>query len=245
MSEYRVYRSRPARTRQGGRRRGAGAAGRGRRLARGARPEPAARGAGLRALVIWAAVAVAAALATALVLVLRPRHARQLPRRLRPRQALGQSPRLGAGRRPVIAVAIVAAVTAYLAFGRHLAVKLVGVAVVVVRARGPRAGARLGERHGEHRRRSARRAGRRGHETEKELRPPCPGKPMNILLIGSRQGPARRPRALRHADPRAPRPRDQEHLHALGAARPARRHPGLRLRQDQRGLRLRRAGRSP
>ena len=38
---------------------------------------------------------------------------------------------------PVVAVAVVAAVTAYLAFGRHLALKLVGVAVVVAALAAP------------------------------------------------------------------------------------------------------------
>ena len=52
--------------------------------------------------------------------------------------------------------------------------------------------------------------------------PPLPDKPMNILLIGSdKSSDPGRPRALGHADARAPRPRDQEHLHALAAARPA------------------------
>ena len=66
-------------------------------------------------------------------------------------------------------------------------------------------------------RRSPDRRGRRGDASRR-----IPDKPMNILLIGSRQEHRpRRPRALGHADPRAPRPGDQEHLDALAAARPA------------------------
>ena len=75
---------------------------------------------------------------------------------------------------PVVVVAAVALVTAYLAFGRHLAVKLVGVAVVVVvlatpglavgYANGLVAGRRRRDRHrGQDRRGDAAdRGGRRG-----------------------------------------------------------------------------------
>src|SRR5450756_1953101 len=86
---------------------------------------------------------------------------------------------------PVIAVAIVAAVTAYLTFGRRLAVKLIGIAVVVAALAAP--GLALGWANG-----TVSVVGHRSAEQEtvvsdieKELRPALPGKAMNILLIGS------------------------------------------------------------
>jgi LCP family protein required for cell wall assembly len=86
---------------------------------------------------------------------------------------------------PLVAVAIVGAVTAYLAFGSHLVVKLIGVAVVVAALAAP--GLALGWANG-----TVSVVGHRTVEqetvvtnTEKELRPALPGKAMNILLIGS------------------------------------------------------------
>ena len=81
------------------------------------------------------------------VLVLRPRGGRQLPGRPRYRQATGKVPGWRRSGAPVAAVAAVALVTAYLAFGRHLAVKLVGVAVVVRHAGRAGAGRRVRQRH--------------------------------------------------------------------------------------------------
>src|SRR5450756_2865084 len=66
MSEYRVYKtgeSEPVRVSGAAAPEPLAAPG---RAQRAARPEPAARGAGLRILVIWAAIAVAAAVAAAL-----------------------------------------------------------------------------------------------------------------------------------------------------------------------------------
>jgi LCP family protein required for cell wall assembly len=93
---------------------------------------------------------------------------------------------------PVIAVIAVALVTAYLAFGRHLAVKIVGVAVVVLVLATP--GLAVGYANGLV-------SGVGGDQTgsaaktpdqqkaiddaNKEITRPLPNKPMNILLIGS------------------------------------------------------------
>ena len=145
---------------------------------------------------------------------------------------------------PVVAVAVLAAVTGYLAFGRHLAVKLIGVAVVVIALAAPglalgwangTVSAVGGQTHGRRRRSSPRReeqpasgAARQGHERAAHR-------------LGQER--AGRPGPLGHADPRAPRPGHQEHLDALDAARPAHLHPRRRLHQDERRLLLRRAGR--
>ena len=149
---------------------------------------------------------------------------------------------------PVVVVAAVALVTAYLAFGRHLAFKLVGVAVVVVVLATPGlavgyanglvsdvgAGTGSAARTDEESAQIA--AGRPGD------RPADPQQADEHPAHRLRQehGP-RRPRALGHADARAPRPADEEHLDALPAARPAGRHPRRRPREDERGLLLRRA----
>ncbi len=93
---------------------------------------------------------------------------------------------------PVIVVLAVALVTAYLAFGRRLAVKLIGVAVVVLVLATP--GLAVGYANGLV-------AGVGGDQTgsaaktsdqqqaiddaNKEITRPIPNKPMNILLIGS------------------------------------------------------------
>jgi len=86
---------------------------------------------------------------------------------------------------PIVAAAIVAAAAVYLAFGRLLAIKLVGVAVVIVTLAAP--GLALGWANGtvsvvSHRSAAVQKV---VTETTKELRPALPGRPMNILLIGS------------------------------------------------------------
>jgi len=155
-----------------------------------ARPESAASGAGLRTLVIWAAIAVAAAVAAGLFwfygrdMLGNSRAAFDLAR------LSGKVPGWAMVGAPVIAVAIVAAVTAYLAFGRHLAVKLIGVAVVVAALVAP--GLALGWANGTVSVVAHRTAAQEVvvADTVKELRPALPGKAMNILLIGSdKSGP--------------------------------------------------------
>ena len=225
MSEYRVYRVGEPEPVQGVRR---ASPSRWPRLAASATPAPpgGAPAPGSAPSLIWAVVAVAAAVAVGALLVLRPRHARQL--RAPPSTSRGSRARCPAGRwsaRPSSPSPSSPPVTAYLAFGRHLALKLVGVAVVVVTLAAPGLALGLGQRHGQRRRRTA--APSRQAvvtKTEKELRPALPGKADEhpAHRLGQDEDP-RRHRALRHADPRAPRPRDQEHLDALGAARPARR----------------------
>jgi LCP family protein required for cell wall assembly len=191
MSEYRVYRTgepEPVRVSGAAQPQPLGAPDS--RSRRAARPEPVARGAGLRPLVIWAAVAVAAAVAAALFwfygreMLGNSRAAFDLAR------LSGKVPGWAIVGAPLIAVAIVAAVTAYLAFGRYLAVKLIGVAVVVAALAAP--GLALGWANG-----TVSVVGQRSAEvqevvtkTREELRPALPGKPMNILLIGSdKSGP--------------------------------------------------------
>jgi len=185
MSEYRVYKtgeSEPVRVSGAAAPEPLAALGRSQRAAR---PEPLARGAGLRSLVLWAAVAVAAAIAAALIwfygrdMLGNSRAAFDLAR------LSGKVPGWAMVGTPVIAVALVAAVTAYLAFGRHLAVKLIGVAVVVAALAAP--GLALGWANG-----TVSTVGKATPEkiavvtkTKKELRPELPGKAMNILLMGS------------------------------------------------------------
>ena len=185
MSGYRVYRageSEPVRLAGAATPEPLAAAGRSRHAAR---PEPAGRGAGLRTLVIGAVVAVAAAIAAALIWV----YGRDMLGNSRAAFDLarlsGKVPGWALVGTPVIAVAIVAAVTAYLAFGRHLAVKLFGVAVVVAALAAP--GLALGWANG-----TVSVVAHRSTEqeavvadTKKELRPALPGEAMNILLIGS------------------------------------------------------------
>jgi len=86
---------------------------------------------------------------------------------------------------PVGAVVAAAAVTTYLAFGRHLSLKVVGLAVVVVALAAP--GFALGWTNGK-----LNEMGDRSAEVveavqhaRKELQPPLPGEAVNILLIGS------------------------------------------------------------
>jgi len=151
----------------------------------GARPEPAASGGGLRALVVAAAVAVAVAVAAGLFWF----YGRDMLGNSRAAFDLaklsGKVPGWAMVGGPAIAVALVAAVTAYLAFGRHLAVKLIGVAVVVAALAAP--GLALGWANG-----TVSVVAHRSEaqevvvaDTEKELRPALPGEAMNILLIGS------------------------------------------------------------
>jgi LCP family protein required for cell wall assembly len=91
---------------------------------------------------------------------------------------------------PVVVVVAVAVVTAYLAFGRHLAVKLIGVAVVVVVLAAP--GIAVGFANGlvadvGQTGTAAKTAEERSQITEadKTIDVPVANKPMNILLIGS------------------------------------------------------------
>jgi LCP family protein required for cell wall assembly len=183
MSEYRVYKTGEAEpVRVGGVAKPLATSGRG---PRAARPEPAAGGGGLRTLVIWAAISVAAAVAAALLwyysrdMLGNSRAAFDLAR------LSGKIPGWAMIGAPVIAVGLVAGVTAYLAFGRHLAVKLVGVAVLVAALVAP--GLALGWANG-----TVGTVGRSSPEkiavvtkTKKELRPALPGKAVNILLMGS------------------------------------------------------------
>ncbi len=88
---------------------------------------------------------------------------------------------------PALGVLVVIGVTAYLAFGRHLGLKVLGLAVVVTALAAP--GFALGWTNG-----VVNTVGDRSEEvatevteTAKELEPPLPGKPVNILLIGSDQ----------------------------------------------------------
>jgi len=91
---------------------------------------------------------------------------------------------------PVVMVAAIALVTVYLAFGRHLAVKLIGVAVVVVVLATP--GLAVGYANGlvsavGKTGTAARTASDRAAITAADAKvdAPIPHKPMNILLIGS------------------------------------------------------------
>jgi LCP family protein required for cell wall assembly len=86
---------------------------------------------------------------------------------------------------PVVAVTVVALVSVYLAFGRHVAVKSILLVVLVVALAAP--GLALGWANGT--------VGTVGQSTpekvavvkkaKENLRPELPGKPMNILLMGS------------------------------------------------------------
>ena len=91
---------------------------------------------------------------------------------------------------PVVMVAAIALVTVYLAFGRHLAVKLIGVAAVVVVLATP--GLAVGYANG-----LVSAVGQTGtaaktseerqqiQEADQKIDRPIPNRPMNILLIGS------------------------------------------------------------
>jgi LCP family protein required for cell wall assembly len=91
---------------------------------------------------------------------------------------------------PVVMVAAIALVTVYLAFGRHLAIKLIGVAAVVVVLATP--GLAVGYANGlvsavGKTGTAARTAGDRAaiSAADSKVDAPIPHKPMNILLIGS------------------------------------------------------------
>ncbi len=91
---------------------------------------------------------------------------------------------------PVVAVAVLAAVTGYLAFGRHLALKLIGVAVVVIALAAP--GLALGWANGTVSAVGGQTAAQKAIVTKakEQTRPELPGKAMNVLLIGSdKSGP--------------------------------------------------------
>ena len=86
---------------------------------------------------------------------------------------------------PVVAVLVVALVSVYLAFGRHMALKAILLAVLVAALAAP--GLALGWANG-----TVGTVGQSTPEkiavitkTKKQLRPELPGKPMNILLMGS------------------------------------------------------------
>ena len=183
MGNYRVYKvGEDEPVREGGR---AAAA---RPLSRvGARAEPRLdeSGGGLRVWLIWAAVAVAAAVAVLLFWL----YGREMFGNSRAAFDLarlsGKVPGWLMVAAPIAAAAIVAAAAVYLAFGRLLALKLVGVAVVVVTLAAP--GLALGWANGtvstvSHRTAAVQKV---VTETTKELRPALPGRPVNILLIGS------------------------------------------------------------
>jgi LCP family protein required for cell wall assembly len=86
---------------------------------------------------------------------------------------------------PALGILVVIGVTAYLAFGRHLALKLLGIAVVVTALAAP--GFALGWTNG-----TIGAVGEGSDEIEqevsdatRELQPPLPGEAVNILLIGT------------------------------------------------------------
>jgi LCP family protein required for cell wall assembly len=86
---------------------------------------------------------------------------------------------------PAVVAAVGVGVTAYLAFGRHVALKVIGLVVVVVALAAP--GFALGWTNGtlgEMGDRSAAVVERVKHAREK-LQPPLPGKAVNVLLIGA------------------------------------------------------------
>ena len=184
MTEYRVYRSgEPEPVRVSGAATPAPLAAP-RRAPRDPQPDSVG-GAGLRALVIWAAVAVAAALAAGLSWV----YGRDMLGNSRAAFDLarlsGKVPGWVVIGMPGVAIAVVAAATAYLAFGRHVALKAVVVVAVLVTVAAP--GVALGWANGTVSVVAHRSAQQEVvvTNTEKELRPALPGEAMNILLIGS------------------------------------------------------------
>ncbi len=130
---------------------------------------------------------------------------------------------------PALAAAIVALTAVYLAFGRHVVLKSLGLAVVVVALGAP--GFAVGWANGT--------VGTVGHrspevkttvaETKQQLKSELPGKATNILLIGRDMASPGDRRPLRLTDPRAVGPGDEEHLDAVPAARPACGDPGRGL----------------
>jgi len=86
---------------------------------------------------------------------------------------------------PVVTVVVAGVVTAYLAFGRHLSLKVIGLVVVTVALAAP--GFALGWTNGtlgEMGSRNADVVARVKHARQK-LQPPLPGKAVNILLLGA------------------------------------------------------------
>ncbi len=85
---------------------------------------------------------------------------------------------------PVVAAALIVAVTAYLAFGRHAVVKIVGLALIVIAMAAP--GLALGWANGTVGQVSVTSVKKvEVAKVRKALTRPLPGKAMNILLIGS------------------------------------------------------------
>ena len=85
---------------------------------------------------------------------------------------------------PVFAIGVLALVTAYVAFGRHLAVKVVGFVVVVIALAAP--GLALGWANGTVSTVNMTVTQKAVvAKTRKQLRPELPGKAINVLLIGS------------------------------------------------------------
>jgi len=100
-------------------------------------------------------------------------------------EATGEVPRWALVGAPLVAAAVAVVVTAYLAFGHHLAVKVIGLVVVTLALAAPGfalgwTNGTLGEMGG----RSAAVTERVKHAREK-LQPPLPGEAVNILLLGA------------------------------------------------------------
>ena len=139
----------------------------------------------LRALLIWAAVAAACAAVAALFWFYGRDMFGNSQAAFDLAKLSGKVPGWAFYGVPVIAAVIVAVAAVYLAFGRYLALKLVGVAVVIAVLAAP--GLALGWANGtvnvvSHRSAAVQKVVK---ETTKELRPALPGKAQNILLIGS------------------------------------------------------------
>jgi hypothetical protein len=146
---------------------------------------PEAPASGLRPLLVWAAIAAACAVAAVLLWL----YGRDLFGNSQAAFDLaklsGKVPGWAFVGVPLAAAVIVAIAAVYLAFGRYLAVKLIGVAVVVVVLAAP--GLALGWANGtvnvvSHRSAAVQKVVK---QTTKELGVALPGKPQNILLIGS------------------------------------------------------------
>jgi LCP family protein required for cell wall assembly len=156
----------------------------------GARRRGRARSAAPRRWWVWALIAAAAVVAAVLYWFFGREAVGNSKAALDIVNATDKVPGWAVIAAPVIVVAAVAAVTAYLAFGRHLAVKLIGVAVVVVVLAAP--GIAVGFANG-----LVSDVGATGSaattpadqtaidKANKQIDRPIPNKPMNILLIGS------------------------------------------------------------
>ncbi len=143
------------------------------------------RSSGLRPLLVWAAVAAACAAAAALFWFYGREMLGNSQAAFDLAKLSGKVPGWAFYGVPLIAAGIVALAAVYLAFGRYLALKLIGVAVVVVVLAAP--GLALGWANGtvsvvSHRSAAVQKV---VTETTKELRPALPGRAQNILLIGS------------------------------------------------------------